>query len=189
MRDGSNNQCSCRYGRRSNWFKIHCLLQEQAAFNGQPATSLRPPITPTLQDGSLPYVASRLRDAMGHEAPLRPPAPPPHDLPAALSTLTAATHLQQVRESEVGTTASATIKKSGMTRAHAGPPRLTMSGPREQLPQLHFQLLPRRAGLLVHLVGAVELEGSDIVNFRRYVDMRSYASKFFRHDGSLHDLH
>ncbi|XP_050692105.1 zygotic gap protein knirps-like [Eriocheir sinensis] len=84
-----------RYGRRSNWFKIHCLLQEQAAFNGQPATSLRPPITPTLQDGSLPYVAGRLRDAMGHEAPLRPPAPPPHDLPAALSTLTAATHLQQ----------------------------------------------------------------------------------------------
>ncbi|KAK8378486.1 hypothetical protein O3P69_011182 [Scylla paramamosain] len=85
-----------RYGRRSNWFKIHCLLQEQAAFNGQASSGLRPPITPTLQDGSLPYVASRLREAMGHEAPLRPPAPPPpHDLPAALSSLTAATHLQQ----------------------------------------------------------------------------------------------
>lgn len=93
---------SRRYGRRSNWFKIHCLLQEQAAFNGQPPTSLRPPITPTLQDGSLPYVAGRLRDAMGHDAPMRPPAPPPHDLPAALSTLTAATHLQQVGGAKEG---------------------------------------------------------------------------------------
>ncbi|XP_071532368.1 uncharacterized protein [Panulirus ornatus] len=82
-----------RYGRRSNWFKIHCLLQEQAAYNGQ-APSLRTPITPTLQDGSLPFVASHLRDAMGREGPVRAPPPlqghdlHPQDLQTSLSSLT-----------------------------------------------------------------------------------------------------
>jgi len=55
-----------RYGRRSNWFKIHCLLQEQSNYgtNSQAPQSFRSPVTPTLQDGSLPFVNSQLREAM-----------------------------------------------------------------------------------------------------------------------------
>ncbi|KAG7163072.1 embryonic gonad-like 1, partial [Homarus americanus] len=88
-----------RYGRRSNWFKIHCLLQEQAAYNGQTAP-IRTPITPTLQDGSLPFVSSHLREVMGREGPVR--APPPiqgpdlhgaQDLQTSLSSLSTANQI------------------------------------------------------------------------------------------------
>ncbi|CAL4083023.1 unnamed protein product, partial [Meganyctiphanes norvegica] len=77
-----------RYGRRSNWFKIHCLLQEQAAYNGGPMQQVaRTAITPTLQDGSLPFVSQQLRDALSQQQqqqqdggtgppPSRPPLPP-----------------------------------------------------------------------------------------------------------------
>ncbi|XP_063586315.1 uncharacterized protein LOC134763687 [Penaeus indicus] len=88
-----------RYGRRSNWFKIHCLLQEQAAFNGQ-TPALRSPITPTLQDGSLPFVSAHLRDSMGRDGPVRaapqlqgPPELHSQDLQTSLSGLTTASQL------------------------------------------------------------------------------------------------
>ncbi|KAF2368316.1 Zinc finger nuclear hormone receptor-type [Trinorchestia longiramus] len=60
------------YGRRSNWFKIHCLLQEQCSYSNTSGqlTSFRSPVTPTLQDGSLPFVNTQLRDALRMEAPL-----------------------------------------------------------------------------------------------------------------------
>ncbi|KAA0191541.1 hypothetical protein HAZT_HAZT004595 [Hyalella azteca] len=63
-----------RYGRRSNWFKIHCLLQEQCGYSSSAGqfTSFRSPVTPTLQDGSLPFVNTQLRDALRMEAPLTP---------------------------------------------------------------------------------------------------------------------
>ncbi|XP_045581581.2 uncharacterized protein [Procambarus clarkii] len=88
-----------RYGRRSNWFKIHCLLQEQAAYNGQTA-AIRTPITPTLQDGSLPFVSAHLREAMAREGPVRAPPPlpgpelhGPQDIQTSLSSLTTASQL------------------------------------------------------------------------------------------------
>ncbi|XP_069980078.1 uncharacterized protein [Penaeus vannamei] len=88
-----------RYGRRSNWFKIHCLLQEQAAFNGQ-TPALRSPITPTLQDGSLPFVSAHLRDSMGRDGPVRaapqlqgPPELHGQDLQTSLSGLSTRSQL------------------------------------------------------------------------------------------------
>ncbi|KAF9412089.1 hypothetical protein HW555_009298 [Spodoptera exigua] len=42
MSDGRHVQVGSRYGRRSNWFKIHCLLQEQQ----QAAQSQSPPRVP-----------------------------------------------------------------------------------------------------------------------------------------------
>ncbi|XP_068207708.1 uncharacterized protein [Palaemon carinicauda] len=89
-----------RYGRRSNWFKIHCLLQEQANYNGNPP-NIRTPITPTLQDGSLPFVSAHLRDSIGHDGPIRapPPMPPPppelhsQDIQTSLSGLSSSSQI------------------------------------------------------------------------------------------------
>nr|AGI05155.1 Kni2 [Parhyale hawaiensis] len=63
-----------RYGRRSNWFKIHCLLQEQCGYSGTAGQlpTFRSPVTPTLQDGSLPFVNTQLRDALRMDVPLTP---------------------------------------------------------------------------------------------------------------------
>ncbi|KAL1129376.1 hypothetical protein AAG570_013903, partial [Ranatra chinensis] len=36
-----------RYGRRSNWFKIHCLLQEQASSGGSALPGAAPPPAPS----------------------------------------------------------------------------------------------------------------------------------------------
>ncbi|XP_066950902.1 uncharacterized protein [Macrobrachium rosenbergii] len=89
-----------RYGRRSNWFKIHCLLQEQANYNGVPQ-NIRTPITPTLQDGSLPFVSAHLRDTIGRDGPIRapPPLPPPppelhsQDIQTSLSGLSSTSQI------------------------------------------------------------------------------------------------
>ncbi|XP_060818853.1 protein embryonic gonad-like isoform X1 [Bombus pascuorum] len=43
-----------RYGRRSNWFKIHCLLQEQTNGNQNMSAGTVPPFGPSFLTGFLP---------------------------------------------------------------------------------------------------------------------------------------
>merc|ERR1719237_389837 len=54
-----------RYGRRSNWFKIHCIMQNQQSKAAPPSTRLPTPLLPTTS--STPSISW--------------PPPPPRDHP------------------------------------------------------------------------------------------------------------
>ena len=58
-----------RYGRRSNWFKIHCLMQQAAGQGSQPPATASSP-APLPQQPPLPNLPPALR----------PPSPPPAGL-------------------------------------------------------------------------------------------------------------